>query len=424
MIIFISLLFLELLLNCYRIQTKSKHSHITFYLRLFSLLMIFILMMSHVITWGFRYYVLVIFLVILLLIELITMIKKHTNIYRIKTYKYVLKTVGMWLLIFICSIPFLMFPEHGMIQTTGHFEVGTKVAYLTDLNRVEMYEDDGSFRSLTIEFWYPKNSTNELFPLIVFSHGSFGTRTSNETLYRELASHGYVVCSIDHTYQCFYTTTKDGHLILMDISYFNEINKENAKEHKEESLMFYQSWMNVRTADINVVIDEIKDDPDFFLEGLIDITKIGVIGHSLGGSAALGVGRIRDDINAVVALESPFMCDILDVIDNEFIFNDESYPTPVLNIYSDSSWEHLNEWPQYKQNYNYLINPTTHNFNIHIEGAYHLSLTDLSLVSPFLTSVLNGNQSSLSVNACLTRINHEVLSFLNCYLKDIGTYTP
>ena len=94
--------------------------------------------------------------------------------------------------------------------------------------------------------------------------------------------------------------------------------------------MFYQSWMNVRTADINVVIDEIKDDPDFFLERLIDITKIGVIGHSLGGSAALGVGRIRDDINAVVALESPFMCDILDVIDNEFIFNDESYPTPVL----------------------------------------------------------------------------------------------
>ncbi len=38
--------------------------------------------------------------------------------------------------------------------------------------------------------------------------------------------------------------------------------------------------------------------------------RIGVMGHSLGGSAALCIGRQRPDVQAVLALESPFMCDI------------------------------------------------------------------------------------------------------------------
>jgi len=35
------------------------------------------------------------------------------------------------------------------------------------------------------------------------------------------------------------------------------------------------------------------------------------------------------------------MCDIIGVEDGEFVWNEDTYPIPVLNIYSDSSWSHL-----------------------------------------------------------------------------------
>ena len=69
------------------------------------------------------------------------------------------------------------------------------------------------------------------------------------------------------------------------------------------------------------------------------------MGHSLGGSDALGIGRTRDDVGVVIALESPFLCGTVGVDSGEFVWNEETYPIPVLNIYSNSSWGHLDEWP-------------------------------------------------------------------------------
>lgn len=423
MVLLIALLTLEIVLNVYRIITKSKQVYITLGLRLFTLLVLIILFTSNLFTWGFRYYAIVFVLAFCALFSVGKILIKHTTEYNPNVYKEVLKTIGMVVLIFLVLTPLLIFPEYQMIPTTGNYEVGTNVEFLTDTNRFESYYDgDGVNRNLTIQFWYPV-SENETFPLIVFSHGSFGTRTSNETLYRELASHGYVVCSIDHTFHSFYTVTDDGTLILMNMDYFGEVQRENARVNKEESLKLYQKWMDIRTGDINFVIDTIKNHQDDFAEGLIDTTKIGVMGHSLGGSAALGIGRLRDDIGAVVALESPFMCDILDVDNGEFVFETEEYPSAILNIYSDSSWLHLGEWPQYGKNYELLSSMQEDVFNVHIEGAYHLSLTDLSLVSPFLTFVLNGQASKLGTVDCLIRINEECLSFFDCYLKGKATYS-
>jgi len=95
--------------------------------------------------------------------------------------------------------------------------------------------------------------------------------------------------------------------------------------------------MGIRMGDINFVIDHIlaetkSSNIDRVYE-LIDTAEIGVMGHSLGGSAALGIGRMRGDVSAVIALESPFMYDIEGVKDGEFVFINEEYPVPVLNVY-------------------------------------------------------------------------------------------
>ncbi len=141
------------------------------------------------------------------------------------------------------------------------------------------------------------------------------------------------------------------------------------------------------------------------------------------GSAALGIGRIRDDVNAVIALESPFMYDIEGTKDGRFVFTDKIYPVPVLNVYSDSSWSILAERPQYAANYSMLSDTDATTFNVYISGVGHLSLTDFALTSPFLTRILDGQKSTTETIYCLKTINKISLEFFDAYLKGEGEFT-
>jgi len=213
----------------------------------------------------------------------------------------------------------------------------------------------------------------------------------------------------------------------MDMGYMNEVSAEDSLSDKQQSYEYYQKWMKIRTDDINFVIDHIltetkNKDADRVYK-LVDKAKIGVMGHSLGGSAALGIGRMRNDVSAVIALESPFMCDIKGVKDGEFVFTDEIYPVPVLNIYSDGIWSIMSKRPQYEENSALLSNTNEKAFNIHISGVGHLTLTDLALESPFLTRMVNGMKSTTDSDYCLKIINKACLEFFDSYLKGEHKFT-
>jgi hypothetical protein len=187
--------------------------------------------------------------------------------------------------------------------------------------------------------------------------------------------------------------------------------------------------MNIRTEDINVVLDtiisKVGSENDDKVYSLVDISKIGVMGHSLGGSAAHGIGRIREDVLAIITLESPFMCDILGIEEGEFIFENRMYPLPILNIYSDSAWNILAKRVQYKANYTMLNerNPTT--YNLYISDIGHLGLTDFGLTSPFLTRIIDRKKSTIEQQIdSLKKINMVCLEFFNIYLKDEEQNNP
>jgi dienelactone hydrolase len=313
-----------------------------------------------------------------------------------------------------------------VVGATGEYQVSTKTYTYTDISRVESYTDTGKNRKLNVQLWYPEN-LDGTYPLIVFSHGGLGIKSSNESLYNELASHGYVVCSIDHTYQCFYTTDESGDTTLIDLGYVQELFAEDPQFDIQQSYEYYQKWMKIRTEDINFVIDKIMTEAENNnadrVYKLVDITKIGVMGHSLGGSTTLGIGRIRNDVNAVIALESPFMCDIEGVEDGRFVFIDKVYPVPVLNVYSDSSWSILAERPQYAANYALLSDTDAIAFNVYISGVGHLGLTDFALTSPFLTRILDRKKPTTETVYPLKIINKVCLEFFNSYLKAEGEYT-
>ena len=357
--------------------------------------------------------------------EAVALIRKKEEKKAYKAASVVLKAIGMTVLIFTLTLPAIIFPQYKAMEVTGEYKVGTATYTYTDTNRVETYNDTGENRKLNVKLWYSENADGT-YPLIIFSHGSLGIKSSNESLYNELASHGYVVCSINHTYQCFYTTDEDGHATFVDMDYMKELLVEDPKSDKQQSYECYQKWMKIRTDDINFVLDYIlaeaeSNDGDRVYK-IVDKAKIGVMGHSLGGSAALGIGRTRNDVSAVIALESPFMCDIKGVKNDQFIFIDELYPVPVLNVYSDSSWSHLHQWSQYAENYALLASTNSTAFNVHIKGVGHLTLTDLALTSPFLTRILNGHESTTDTEYCLKVINKVCVEFFDCYLKGRGDF--
>lgn len=101
----------------------------------------------------------------------------------------------------------------------------------------------------------------------------------------------------------------------------------------------------------------------------------------------------------------------------------EKYPVPVLNVYSDSSWSHLADWPQCVENYALLSNNNPTAFSVYIRGVGHFTLTDLALTSPFLTRIFNGQKSTADTRYCLEVINKVCLEFLDCYLKEKGEFT-
>jgi dienelactone hydrolase len=312
----------------------------------------------------------------------------------------------------------VLFPDFRSVKTTGEYSFSSCVIELTDSSRIENYKNDGTFRKLSVLVYYPDEDSieNNTCPLIVFSHGGISTKTSNISLYKELASHGYVVVSIDHTYHAL-SAEIDGEKIHINSGYMKELNTEDSHSDIENSYECFQKWMKLRMDDYNFVIDTFTEksiEESNSLYSLVNVKSIGVAGHSLGGSAALGIARQRDDIKAVVALESPYMYDITGVQGDEFTWNTNPYPCAVMNVYSDSGYPLIESDNKYVQNKNYLYNNENIEF-YYIEGSNHYTLTDLVRTSPILCALLGGGYKKSGFDT-LEFINQKSLAFFDKYL--------
>ena len=370
---------------------------------------------------SFRWYGLAVLLFIQAVHDVWMLLKSKGQELEYKAKTVVFKTLAAILLTFVSVIPALIFPAYESLATTGPYLATTPLTTYTDNSRLESFTNSGEKRRINVGFWYPQTvEGDETYPIVVFSHGGLGLQSSNESLYRELASHGYIVCAIGHPYHAFWTKGEDGRITFVNMDYFRELQREDAKSDMQQSYHFYRQWMAVRTRDINFVIDTILEKTAPGADGvysLVDVERIGVMGHSLGGSAALAMPRLRDDIAVVIALESPFLFDIVGAENDAFVFINEPYPVPNLNIYSDSSWPHLAEWPQYARNYALLSDPSATAHSLHLSGRGHFSLTDLSLASPLLVRLLEGQDAAKEGAQYLQEVNEACLAFFDLYLK-------
>lgn len=331
-----------------------------------------------------------------------------------KTVK-ILMIILVIILILIVVGKRLLFPPYDEIEVTGKYEIDCEDYWVTE-DKEDPFLKDGSMREVQVRVWYPQNYDDPemKLPVIIASHGSCGTIDNNRSLYRECASHGYVVLAVSHPGHAFDTLHSNGKKQKVSMDYLKEMSGMDPQSKPEDAAKLFAEWMELRMTDLSAVMDDFieksKKSSDRFESA--DTSRFVTVGHSAGGSAALGMARVRSDVVGVIALESPYMYDIKGVKGGEYIMDDLDYEMPVLNVYSDASYSHLHEWKQYRNNMKFLESENENYENIYYEGTGHMGLCDLSLASPILAGLLDQMRSEVEPEEQLKRLNADCLDFL------------
>jgi dienelactone hydrolase len=128
-------------------------------------------------------------------------------------------------------------------------------------------------------------------PLVVLSPGFTSPRSTLTALAEDLASHGYVVAGIDHTYESFATAFPDGRVTTC---LAREARRRDGAEEVTAG----------RAADVCFVLDELTGaDPAWPAAGLIDPSRMAMAGHSLGGAAAIAAMLADSRIRAGITMD-------------------------------------------------------------------------------------------------------------------------
>lgn len=432
-IVFILAALIEIALAVYCIATKSNQKRTRSWIRIGAFATFFFFTLISVIEWSFQWKLLAAILLIWAIIGAQSLIRKKEEKKEPKRVGIIFKALAMLLILIIAVAPALMFPQYEPPQVTGGYKVSTAVYTYTADSRIETFNNTGKNRKVTAQFWYPADKDGT-YPLVVFSHGAFGIKASNTSTYMELASHGYVVASLDHPYHSMYTVDTEGKFTMVNKSFIQEVIDVNKGVYDEETVFgLTHKWLEVRTQDMNFVLDTIientKDTDSDEVYQLIDTNKVGLIGHSLGGAASAQVGRDRDDVDAVINLDGDLLGENVDFRGGKYVFNDKIYPLPILNIYTDDMMKAFAAAHNagYIDANTQLLATAPKAFKVNIKGTNHMSLTDLPLFSPFLVSMISNSVNMVGgVKAdkyyIIETMNALVLEFFNCYLKGEGDF--
>ncbi|MFI5527365.1 alpha/beta hydrolase [Kitasatospora sp. NPDC051853] len=196
---------------------------------------------------------------------------------------------------------------------TGHRQVATRAVHLIDRQRRDPFAPVPAPRELMVQLWYPTRAVDgrpaapytsprvaaaveaglglpaglvgrlrghavtgspdgapAAGPLLLFSPGRTGVRAGATALAEELASRGFVVATVDHTYDAAAVEFPDGRLVLGNLP--AEPEDWDAQDRKEVA---------ARAADLRFVAERLAR----LLPGTAG-RPVGVLGHSLGGAAA------------------------------------------------------------------------------------------------------------------------------------------
>jgi dienelactone hydrolase len=125
------------------------------------------------------------------------------------------------------------------------------------------------------------------YPVVIMRAGASAEVWNYSTLAEDLASHGYVVVGFDAPYRTYSVVFPDGRVMRRT----PENNPELCEDQEQaQQARCVNKVLTAWTADIAFVLDQLErlnvSDPTGKLTGRLDMTRVGVFGHSFGGAQA------------------------------------------------------------------------------------------------------------------------------------------
>ena len=126
------------------------------------------------------------------------------------------------------------------------------------------------------------------FPVVIMRAGASALVVNYSTLAEDLASHGYVVVGFDAPYRTFDVAFPDGRVMSRPPENDPELCEDQPPARQARCVSkFLTAW----TADVAFVLDRLErlnaSGSGGKLAGRLDMTRVGVFGHSFGGATAL-----------------------------------------------------------------------------------------------------------------------------------------
>ncbi|MBL7259994.1 alpha/beta hydrolase family protein [Paractinoplanes lichenicola] len=281
---------------------------------------------------------------------------------------------------------------------TGRHPVGTVSLHLIDSSRPDPWVPAEKRRELMAQIWYPAATVRGYpradwvspqiaarmapsgsgavlpvthghvgapaaagrRPVVLWSPGLGMERTSSTALVEELASQGFVVVTIDHTHDANFVEFPDGRLATLAIPI--------PATPAEEQTMLAKA-LAVRVADTRFVLDQLTQGRlvrslPHGLAAALDLRRIGMAGHSMGGATAAEVMRVDPRVRAGANLDGTFF--------GSPLTTGLHRPFLMLGAGVDDSWTTM--WGK-------LRGPR---YWLQVDHTAHLSFTDLQTLLPQL----------------------------------------
>ncbi|MFT4537451.1 MAG: dienelactone hydrolase, partial [Saprospiraceae bacterium] len=261
------------------------------------------------------------------------------------------------------------------------------------------------------------------FPVLIFSPGIYSNASAYYAVIEEVVSHGYIVLNINHTYESTGSLFPDGSIKYFDLEYDKRTNNQDMADMAWRAMEGYRNAddedqkyavsedilrkyiaadITIRwSKDISSVIDELLSGTLFsFLSEHMDASKVGVFGHSQGGSAA-GQATLDDDrIKAGMNIDGVQWGNMIDTILGK--------PFCVVSADWESSHPNFNK-------YAYRNRSTSDFYSVKILGTGHSNFMDIPLMIKL--SAIN-EAGTINPKLGYTITTETILSFFGKHLLE------
>lgn len=295
---------------------------------------------------GFRYQMIFSYIFVIIFV-VFTLVKIKYKFFQAKTpkgLKVIIRSLSVIFLIVTLLLSYAL-PVFKLPKPTGSYDVGINYFHLVDENRNDPFLDKSTKkREMMVKVYYPAKKddskpfdryfhnssellkafaagyhmpdfifshlklvkTNskeslqvsdkeESYPVVLFSHGAGTTMEVQTSQCEDLASQGYIVAAIDHTYVSWATLFQDRVVTAQEAT--TDFNTADPAEiitqiMADDSKFIIDSLTKINEGKINSN-----------LNGKLNLDKIGAIGHSVGGAVAYNLAINDSRVKAAINLD-------------------------------------------------------------------------------------------------------------------------